>query len=208
MTAMTQAVGGRVGRPRSQSREGDTRSARQQILDAAAHLFATQGYAATSTRQIAELAGMRQATLYYYVEGKAQLLAELLDQTVRPTLEVLVRIEQTADPVVALAELVAADVRTLLDAPHRLAVLYSSPEVAGPEFTDFRAHREALGRAYIELVGRIGRVSDPEFIGRCCMQLVEMTTELAVNGVADEGLPERIAGVCLTLAGAADRGAS
>lgn len=202
---MTQAAAGRVGRPRSQSRDGDTRSARQQIMDAAAHLFATQGYAATSTRQIAELAGMRQATLYYHVEGKAQILAELLDQTVRPTLDVLEGIEQRADPVAALAELAAADVRTLLLAPHRLAALYASPEVAGPDFADFRAHREALRRAYVELVGRIGRVADPEFTGRCCMQLVELTTELTMTGAAGEDLPERIARACLTLAGVADR---
>lgn len=201
MTTMTQNSGARVGRPRRDARSGDDRPVRQQILDAAAYLFASQGYAATSTRQIAERAGMRQATLYYHVDGKAQILSELLDQTVRPTLEVLGKIEALPDPEAALAELAATDVDTLVRAPHRLATLYSSPELAGPEFAEFRAHRDTLRRAYVDLVTRIGRVPDPEFIGRCCLQLVELATDLAMSGSADDALPHRIAAACLTLAG-------
>ncbi len=173
-------------------------------MDAAAALFATQGYSATTTRQIAERAGVRQASLYYHVAGKSQILLELLEQTVRPTLDALQGILDLDDPAVALARLAAADVRTLLDAPHQLAVLYTSPEISGPEFDAFRADRERLRDAYVGLVGRIGRVPDPGFTGSCCLQLVELATELRLSGHADASTPARIADACLRLAGVAD----
>lgn len=170
-------------------------------MDAAAHLFATQGYSATTTRQIADRAGVRQASLYYHVAGKAQILLELLEQTVRPTLDVLAATVRLDDPVEALARLAATDVRTLLEAPHQLAVLYTSPEISGPEFDPFRADRERLRDAYVGLVGRIGRAPDPEFTGTCCLHLVEMATELRLAGRADGSTPGRIADACLRLAG-------
>ena len=80
------AAGAPVGRPRSgdRVRPGDT--AREEILDAAAELFTRRGYAATSTRMIAEAVGIRQASLYYHFGSKEDLLGELLVETVRPSL--------------------------------------------------------------------------------------------------------------------------
>ncbi|MFD1272046.1 helix-turn-helix domain-containing protein [Streptomyces kaempferi] len=49
-------------------------------------MFTTRGYAATTTRAVAERAGMRQASMYHYVSGKEELLAELLESTVTPSL--------------------------------------------------------------------------------------------------------------------------
>ncbi|WP_370375194.1 TetR/AcrR family transcriptional regulator [Streptomyces laculatispora] len=43
------------------------------------------GYAATTTRSVAERAGVRQATTYHYVAGKEDLLAALLEWTVAPS---------------------------------------------------------------------------------------------------------------------------
>ncbi|WP_344067878.1 helix-turn-helix domain-containing protein [Microbacterium sediminicola] len=190
----------RVGRPRRIRADADERPAPEQILDAAAVLFAERGYAATSTRQIAERAGMRQATLYYHFDGKSQILAALLDQTVRPTIDQLDRIRAIPDPEAALVALAELDVRTLLEAPHRLAVLYASPEIAGSEFAGFHADRALLRQAYVEAVARIGVVDDPAFIGRCCLQIVEAATELGATGEADDATPSRLAAVCLTLA--------
>ena len=59
---------------------------RAQILDAAAELFVRQGLAATTTRQIADRVGIRQASLYYHFAGKDEILLELLTQSVRPSL--------------------------------------------------------------------------------------------------------------------------
>ncbi|MEO8098139.1 MAG: TetR family transcriptional regulator [Acidobacteriota bacterium] len=46
----------------------------ERMLDRAAYLFATKGYAATSTREIATSLGMRKASLYYHIRTKEDLL--------------------------------------------------------------------------------------------------------------------------------------
>jgi AcrR family transcriptional regulator len=50
---------------------------RDQILDAALELFTTQGYDATSLRQIAERLRLTKAALYYHFPAKELLLLEL-----------------------------------------------------------------------------------------------------------------------------------
>ena len=52
---------------------------RQRILDAAADLFARQGYGATSVRQIAEAARVAPDTVYATFGSKARLLTALVD---------------------------------------------------------------------------------------------------------------------------------
>ena len=50
---------------------------RQEILEAAAQLFAERGYKATSIRQIADAAGMMAGSLYYHIESKESLFVEI-----------------------------------------------------------------------------------------------------------------------------------
>lgn len=58
--------------PTSRSEQAALR--REQILDAALHLFAEQGFAATTTKQIAERAGIREGLLYHYFPSKLGIL--------------------------------------------------------------------------------------------------------------------------------------
>ena len=55
--------------------------------------YGVPGFAATTTRMIAERVGIRQATLYYYFDNKHSILMELLTTSVRPSLEAARRIE-------------------------------------------------------------------------------------------------------------------
>jgi AcrR family transcriptional regulator len=50
----------------------------QQILDGAAEVFRTKGYAESTLRDVAEAVGIDRASLYYYVSGKEELLVELV----------------------------------------------------------------------------------------------------------------------------------
>lgn len=72
---------------RSGAREPASRSARrrtrlesrlQLILDAAAAEFADVGYERATLERIGERVGLSKASLYYYVNGKEQLLSRLL----------------------------------------------------------------------------------------------------------------------------------
>src|SRR5690606_6446151 len=67
----------RPGRPRHLPDKG-VGTPREQVLEAAALLFTSKGFAATSTREIAEAVGIRQASLYYHFAGKDEILAALL----------------------------------------------------------------------------------------------------------------------------------
>ncbi|WP_316314989.1 TetR family transcriptional regulator, partial [Clavibacter michiganensis] len=68
----------RVGRPRAVPDAGSPLSPREQILDAAAALFAAHGLSGTSTRAIAERGGLRQASPSYHSAGKDGRLAEMI----------------------------------------------------------------------------------------------------------------------------------
>jgi TetR/AcrR family transcriptional regulator len=58
-----------------------TGSAKEAIRDAAAALFAEKGFAATSTREICQRAGITKPVLYYYFGNKVQLYEELVLDT-------------------------------------------------------------------------------------------------------------------------------
>jgi AcrR family transcriptional regulator len=161
-----------AGRPRSGSSRHEGASGREEILDAAARLFAQQGYAATSTRQIAEAVGMRQASLYYHFGSKEQVLAELLESTVRPSLAFAQGLD-TADPVGALHRLVSFDVGVLLSAPWNVGILYALPEVASAPFAQFRSEREALRGAYRRLVAGASAGAAPVVVADLVLGLVE-----------------------------------
>ncbi|MFF3564286.1 TetR/AcrR family transcriptional regulator [Streptomyces sp. NPDC002574] len=147
-------TGRRVGRPRAQVRPETGLSTREELLGAAAELFTTRGYAATTTRAVADLAGMRQASMYHYFAGKEDLLAALLEGTVRPSLELAGALTRRDDVPgeVRLWALCRADVALLCGGPHNLGVLYLLPEVRAERFAGFRAVRDELKAAYAALL--------------------------------------------------------
>ncbi|WP_367342354.1 TetR/AcrR family transcriptional regulator [Limosilactobacillus sp.] len=51
---------------------------KKKVLLAAIHLFAEQGFAATTTAQIAKSAGVSEGTIYKYFSSKKKLLAQVL----------------------------------------------------------------------------------------------------------------------------------
>jgi len=140
-----------AGRPRATGEPaGDSR---QDLLDAAAALFIDHGYAATSTRAIADRAGLRQASLYHYFGGKEDILVELLEGTVRPS----VRAARTllglaASPLAKLWALCRFDLSLLCGGPHNLGVLYLRPEIQTPRFTAFHTEHAELRSLYRTLV--------------------------------------------------------
>jgi TetR/AcrR family transcriptional regulator, cholesterol catabolism regulator len=66
------------GRPRKTADERDDGNRRQDLLRAAARLFRHQGFAASSTRDIAAAAGMRSGSPFYHFENKAALLVAVM----------------------------------------------------------------------------------------------------------------------------------
>lgn len=67
----------------------------QRILDAAEYLFATQGFAATSIRQIAERVDVNPAMVHYYFGSKHRLLQAVMDGVLEPIAGALAELERS-----------------------------------------------------------------------------------------------------------------
>jgi len=66
------------GRPRKTADERDDGNRRQALLHAAAKLFRHQGFAGSSTRDIAAAAGMQSGSPFYHFENKSALLVAVM----------------------------------------------------------------------------------------------------------------------------------
>ncbi|GAA4758829.1 TetR/AcrR family transcriptional regulator [Citricoccus nitrophenolicus] len=196
------------GRPRRNPTSPTGLGAEQDILHAAGELFVQHGYSATSTRAVAERAGLQQASVYHYFTSKEEILLRLVLLTVRPSrrfAELLATVE--APPQVKLWALCFADTRLLIEDPQNLGALYFSPELRAPAFREFHADRDALETVYAQLVdeatGQSDHHLDASFTGAIVMGLAE---NIIVLRQRTRPLPgdaaERIADDALYLVGA------
>ena len=141
-------TGPRPGRPRHTPDRSQV-PPREQILGAAALLFTSCGFAATSTREIADEVGIRQASLYYHFTGKEAILGELLEMTVRPTLDSLDELAQIETDEARLYSLALHDAHTLAELTHNIGILPTCPDVAQtPECKEYEVARQQLRQAY------------------------------------------------------------
>lgn len=146
-----------VGRPRAVPAEESNMTVPEQILDAAAHLFVSHGFAGTTTRMIADHVGIRQATLYYHFATKDDIFVSLLETTLVASLDAAVALDQQVaegeiDPAAALYSLAHTDAAELTTRDHNAGYLWLLPEARAPRYADFWARRAELEHIY----GRIG----------------------------------------------------
>lgn len=201
----------RPGRPRVIPRVTSALAPRDEILQAAAELFVNRGFAATSTRDIAEKVGIRQASLYYHFEGKSGILAELLELSVRPSLEKVETIEREcpADvPEEALYLLALIDADTLATVPHNIGRLYRMPDVRSSEvFEEFQPAFQELTAAYGRLgagvvSGPVAATVDVDQLGGLLVQAVEVVIRIRSRGEEiTRGQVQAIAATCLRMCG-------
>lgn len=75
------------GRPRKTVDERDDGNRRRALILGAAKLFRRQGFAATSTRDIAAAAGMQSGSPFYHFKSKQALLFAVMEEGMRSALE-------------------------------------------------------------------------------------------------------------------------
>jgi AcrR family transcriptional regulator len=92
------------------------RERKQQLLDAAADLFASRGYETTRIADICEAAGVAKGLFYWYFETKESLVAELV-RSMRQQLRraQAAAMDPNADPVTRLRQGTEASVRFMAD---------------------------------------------------------------------------------------------
>ena len=168
----------RVGRPRAQPSPVVT-NPHDDLLAAAAHLFSTVGYAGATTRDLANLAGLRQPSMFYYFRRKEDLLAELLDRTVQPTLAYIDWLARQRGPAeVKLFELIGNDVQNICSGSYNLTALYLLPEAKAERFAEFWDKRGRLSSYYQHLIvsgrrSRAFKVNDVELATKFVFGAVE-----------------------------------
>ncbi|AQA06728.1 TetR family transcriptional regulator [Mycobacterium sp. MS1601] len=198
------------GRPRLSSRRRPGVSARDEILDAAAELFTTRGYANTSTRTIAEAVGVRQASLYHYFKTKDDILSALLHQTVTPSLrfaEQLTERQPALTPAQQLHALAVFDGTQLLTGRWNLGALYLLPELREARLASFWSDRERLRLHYLQFSRAATAVDDDT--ADLPFRLVEALVNIRAADAGERTEPgsllvDRVADACLRVLGVPD----
>lgn len=62
---------------------------REQIIQTATDVFATEGFEGTALKRVAELVGVKEATLFHYFKGKQELLTAVLAERDRRSMSVV-----------------------------------------------------------------------------------------------------------------------
>jgi AcrR family transcriptional regulator len=94
-----------------------------EIIDAAARVFAERGYHGTTTQAIADVLGMRQASLYYYFPSKEAALEEVCARGTDGFVEAAERVAQQDLPSLEkLAGLIAAHLAPIETMPDYVRV--------------------------------------------------------------------------------------
>jgi TetR/AcrR family transcriptional regulator len=122
---------------------------REDILAAAARLFADQGFSATSMNQVAEACGVAKPTLYHYFQDKQALLAQICDSHVHALLTLVEEVKaQQLAPDAQLRALIErftrayAERERLLDVERRVVGEFAAALCrVRPELRDANLHK-------------------------------------------------------------------
>lgn len=183
-------MAGAVGRPRKNSPRRRASTAREEILDASSELFTVQGFATTSTHQIADAVGIRQASLYYHFPSKTEIFLTLLNSTVEPSTALAADLGEAEVPApLRLWALTAAECRLLLSTRWNVGRLYQLPVAASPEFSEYHAQRTQLRQVFHDIAAEIAGSDDPrvDLPFHIAMSVIEMRPN---NGVVPEPLKD------------------
>lgn len=90
----------------------------EKIIRAASRIFAENGYAATKTADIAELAQLPKPNIYYYFGSKEKLYRAVLESVTEPLLAASVPFIEYRDPVKALTAYIKAKLLISRDYPY------------------------------------------------------------------------------------------
>lgn len=157
---------------------------REEIKTAAKLLFAEQGFAATSIRQIAARAGLEGGSLYYHFPDKLEILYAILDEGNRELLEMAERVlhDDEGSVPARLRELILGHVRILArDQARFMVVVRELSELSGPRRDRIMAQRKQYEKAVQTLLARGIRQGT---LRECDVKVVSFGLIALLNGVA------------------------
>ncbi len=103
------------------------------LLDTAAELFWREGYAATTTREIAAALSIQQASLYYHIASKEDLLHQLCVSSIQAFLDrIPAALDGVTPPLERIRILTRTHVSTLLSRQERNATMLTELRALSP----------------------------------------------------------------------------
>lgn len=105
---------------------------RERILDAAEAVFGERGFDASTTREIATLAGTNVATPYSYFAGKEALYAAVIQRAIAPLIELMDQFAHEVDKSGAAAGVIRAVMERLASHEGMTRLLYREVVANGP----------------------------------------------------------------------------
>lgn len=164
--------------------EGEAAVTRREIKNAAKVLFATQGFAATTVRQIARKVSMKAGSLYYHFGGKEEILFAILDEGNRLLLEAADQVMRSSgkDAPTTLRHLVLEHMRVLASDPAQFMVVTRElNRLKGERKQKVMAQREQYERVVQGLLVR--GIKEGTF-RNCDVKVVSFGLIAMLNGVA------------------------
>lgn len=137
----------------------------KELRDVAATLFWQKGYAATSTRELADALGVQRASIYYHIRSKEDLLHDIcIESLTNLSTAVTAAIAYEGDPVARIKALIKAHVLAMLQDKAKHATMLTELHSLTPER---RTEVLALRREYECLVrGVLAHAQDAGALSR------------------------------------------
>lgn len=129
----------------------------QAFIEAATTLFAEQGYHGTSISDLAKRLGLTTASMYYYVDGKQDLLFRVLQAGMADFLPALERIyESDMQPAEKLRQAVANHVDFVLDNPVAVAVFLRERRfLPPPQRAEYAARTDRYDYLFSDIIRKV-----------------------------------------------------
>jgi AcrR family transcriptional regulator len=128
----------------------------EQILAAAAGLFARKGVAATTVREIADEVGILSGSLYHHFDSKEAMVDQILAPYLRDLRAAYASaLSRAADPRTRLGDLVIASLQVVEEHPHATEIYQSDVNYLS-QFERFGYLTSAAGevrRTWLEVIG-------------------------------------------------------
>jgi AcrR family transcriptional regulator len=173
----------------------------EEVYSAALRLFREKGYHATSMQDIAAAVGLYKGSLYHYIAGKEDLLAQVFERAMGTLIADVERIvaDTSLQPSAQLRLIIAAHVQAVAENLDALTVyLHEFRALAGDSLATVRAQRERYIQLVAEIVGRgvgLGEFSTPDvkiatlgLVGMCnwMCQWYQPTGRLDAPAIGDQ----------------------
>ena len=200
-----------AARARRAGKTGDGATV-ERLIRAAVALFARQGYAATSTREVAALLGMQKASLYYHIQSKEDLLYFICKYSLeRIRDDVTAAVGRVEEPMERVRALVGAHIESMLhDHGEHATTLAEMHALSRHRRTQVLALRDAyqdLVRSVLEDAQKAGALRQDVEAKYLCLAVLGLMNRVLVwyrrrGALAPPQLGQLLATIFLTGAGA------